>query len=124
MKKFRSLLASLVVFGLVFLLWGFGALSVTQAFCLAGLFQGALLCLDRQRPALFMATFSQAQVDEFDGLCKDLEKIPDRVKRLETENDELRGLIKQLKKIGLAGRNGLRMFAVKYFLPADAAIEL
>jgi HK97 family phage major capsid protein len=82
--------------------------------------------------ACFMAVATGAQIDDAVKIVKDFEAytgllkgIPDRVKSLEKENDELRGLLKSLRKMGLRGMNdGVRWIGNKAFVSDDCAAAL
>ena len=54
-----------------------------------------------------------------------MRNIPDRVKGLEKENDELRGQLKSLRKMGLRGLgDGVRWIGNKAFVSDDCAAAL
>jgi HK97 family phage major capsid protein len=69
---------------------------------------------------------------EFERIMKEVEGgwnavkcLPDKVKGLEKENDEMRGQLKSLRKIGLRGMNdGVRWVGNKAFVSDDCAASL
>jgi HK97 family phage major capsid protein len=79
-----------------------------------------------------MAGFTDTQMKDFESVLKDMENgwgavkgLPDRVKGLEKENDELRGQLKTLRKIGLRGMNdGVRWIGNKAFVSDDCAAAI
>src|SRR5258707_268124 len=73
--KYPFLLATLAFLALAFCLVGVGAITLAKAGGMVLIFQIAMISLDRQRPALFMAALSQSQVDEFTGLLDGLKDL-------------------------------------------------
>jgi len=130
--KYPFLLATLALLALVFGLLIFGAVSSVEAACLLGLGQLAILCKDRARPALFIVGPSAAQFDEMQKLLSkieaqgaDLQELPQRVRRLENENNSLRAELRSLKKSGLAGiGSGVRWIDNKAFVSDECAKAL
>jgi HK97 family phage major capsid protein len=69
---------------------------------------------------------------EFDRIMKEVEGgwnavkcLPDKVKGLEKENDEMRGQLKSLRKMGLRGMNdGVRWIGNKAFVSDDCAAAI
>jgi HK97 family phage major capsid protein len=130
--KYPFLMATLAVLVLVVCLFTVGAVSSLEGACLLGIGQLAILCKDRKRPALFTVAFAQSQFDElekiltgmkqYDGMFKEL---PDRLKRLEKENDTLRADLRTFRKSGLAGIGGaVRWIGNKPFVSDDCARAL
>jgi HK97 family phage major capsid protein len=130
--KFPVLLGTLVFLAFVLTLFAIGAIPLSGVLSLIVLGQLVMFCLDGRRPALFMATLTQSQIEEFseimenmkgyDGLFKEL---PDRLKNLERENDDLRSQVKSLRKRGLAGGGGgIRTIGTKDFVSDEAARAL
>src|ERR1035437_9169645 len=64
-------------------------------------------------------------LDNTDNVMGMMKGIPDRVKFLEKENDELRGHLKSLRKMGLRGMgDGVRWIGNKAFVSDDCAAAL
>src|SRR5208282_2404615 len=130
--KYPFLLATLALLALVIGLAVIGAISSVEAVCLLGLGQLAILCKDRARPALFIVGPSPAQFDEMQKLLtkiesygEDMKELPERVRRLEKENDTLRDNLRGLRKSGLAGiGGGVRWIGNKPFVSDDCAKAL
>jgi HK97 family phage major capsid protein len=130
--KYPFLLATLALLALVVCLAIIGAVSCLGAVCLLGLGQLAILCKDRARPALFTVGWSPAQFDEMDKLLKKIEalgiewkELPERLRRVEMENDSLRADLRGLRKSGLAGiGSGVRWIGNKPFVSDDCAKAL
>jgi HK97 family phage major capsid protein len=130
--KFPLLLAALVMLALVVGLLAAGVTSFSNGLLLLGAFQLVMLCLDQPRGALFMAALSHAQVEEFSGILEHIETkvrdLPNRLERLERENDELRGQLRGLRKSALmgggGGGGGVRWIGNKGFVSDDCARAL
>src|ERR1039458_7634098 len=130
--KYPFLMATLAMLALVVCLFIIGAVSPVEAAFLIGLGQLAILCKDRMRPALFSVAFSQSQFDEMEKILKGLKEydglfkeLPDRLRRLEKENDDLRANLRSFRKSGLAGiGSGVRLIGNKPFVSDDCAKAL
>jgi HK97 family phage major capsid protein len=144
--KYPFLLATLAMLALVFSLFTIQAISGPEALAMVLLFQLAIVSLDKPRAAVFMAALSQAQVDEMDAILRSLEgygdmmrdlnqiakeegglkKFRERVKRLELENDEMRGQLRRATKLGAAAASGtgVRWIGNKPFVTDDCAEAL
>jgi HK97 family phage major capsid protein len=129
--KYPFLLATLVMLALVIALLTVGAVSGTEALCLLALWQCALLCLDRRRPALFTSMFSASQVEELQSLLTKIEgygtklkDVPGRLEALEKQNDDLRAQIRTLRRVGGIGNTGMRWVGEKAFVSDDCAEAL
>src|ERR1035438_1008606 len=71
-----------------------------------------------------MKEFERVMKEVDDG-WREIKGIPDRVKGLEKENDELRGQLKSLRKIGLRGLgDGVRWVGNKAFVSDDCTAAL
>ena len=138
-------MATLAVLALIISLLTFNAISLSEAVALGVLFQLAMLCFDRRQCASFMPGLSQAQMEEFeeilngmkgfDGMFKDLAQIakqeggslktlPDRLKRLEKEGDEMRSQLRGLRRGAFSGTGGVRWIGEKAFVSDDCARAL
>jgi HK97 family phage major capsid protein len=131
--KYPFLLATLAMLALVVCLFNVGAVSGGGALCLVALWQGAILCLDRPRPALFTTGLSASQIDEIQNVVLRIEAygarlkdVPDRLKKLEDENDELRAQLRSLRKRSMdaIGSTGVRWIGNKAFVSDDCAESL
>jgi HK97 family phage major capsid protein len=131
-KQYRHL-ASLVM--VVLFAVGLANLNLIQpvtAFFIVVCWQLAAFARSPQVGACFMAAVTEGQIgdavkviDDFKAYAGLLKGIPDRVKGLEKENDELRGQLKSLRKIGLRGMgDGVRWIGNKAFVSDDCAAAL
>jgi HK97 family phage major capsid protein len=108
--RYPFLLATLTVLALVLSLFFVGAILFGGMLALIVLFQLGLFCLDGRRPALFTTMLTQRQIDEFSGILEGVKSydglfksLPDRLKNIEQDNEQLRSQLKTLRKAGLAG---------------------
>src|ERR1039458_6990494 len=124
LSKYRHL-ASLVM--VILFAVGLANLNLIQpvtAFFIVACWQLVAFAQSPQVGACFVAALTEAQLIEFSRLMKEVDDgwreikgIPDRVKGLEKENDELRGQLKSLRKIGLRGLgDGVRWAGNKAFV--------
>jgi HK97 family phage major capsid protein len=118
---------------LVICLFTIGAASLPRAIGLVITWQLVMVCLSRPRPVLLMAALSEQQLAEFerllhdtDAACTRLKGMPDRLTKLEKENDDLRGQLKRLSKNALSGigGGGVRWIGNKPFVSDDCAAAL
>lgn len=132
LSKYRHL-ASLVM--VILFAVGLANLNVIQpamAFFLVACWQLVALAKSPRVGASFMAVLTDAQIKEFEQSLKGLQGyeallkgIPDRLKGLERENDDLRGQLKRLNKMRLYGMNdGVRWIGNKAFVSDDCAAAL
>ena len=130
--KYPFLMATLAMLALVVCLFIIGAVSPIEAAFLIGLGQLAILCKDRMRPALFSLAIAESQFAEMESILKGMKQydgmfkeLPDRLKRLEKENDDLRANLRSLRKSGLAGiGSGVRWIGEKPFVSDECAKAL
>ena len=130
--KYPFLLATLLIAALVFSLFTLGAVNAAQAFGLLLLGQLAITSCSRQRAALFIPGLTPEQVSEFGDIMADLgghgallKALPERLRKLETENDELRSQLTKMRKSGLANLgSGVRTIGGVDFVSDDCAAAL
>ncbi len=133
-SKYRHL-ASLVM--VVLFAVGLANLNVIRpmtAFLIVACWQLVQLAKSPRVGACFMAVITDAQAKEFENIIREvgngwneIKGIPDRVKGLEKENDELRGQLKTLRKMGMRGMidgGGVRWVGNKAFVSDDCAAAL
>jgi HK97 family phage major capsid protein len=127
--KYPFLIATLAVLVLVVCLFTLGAVTSLEAVWLFGIGQLAIFCKDRKRPALFNVGIAPSQFAELEGIITGLKQyegmfkeLPDRLKRLEKENDGLRADLNRFRKSGLAGiGSGVRWIGNQPFVSDDCA---
>src|ERR1039458_5223296 len=130
-KNYRNLigLAGVVMLGVA--LFNLG-MSGPVCFALVACWQLVQFARSPRLGACYTTTLSDAQMKEFERIMKEVEGgwnavkcLPDKVKGLEKENDEMRGQLKSLRKIGLRGMNdGVRWVGNKAFVSDDCAASL
>jgi hypothetical protein len=108
-KNYRNLIGLALVVMLAVALFNLG-MSGPVCFALVACWQLLQFARSPRLGACFTATLTDAQMKEFEKIMKQVEGgwaavqgLPDRVKGLEKENDELRGNLKSLRKMGLRG---------------------
>lgn len=108
-RKYKHLTSLLAVVLLAFLL-----LPFASAVFVVGCWQLAQIAMSRRWPAAcFTTALSTEQIEEFEQIVREtsaqfpkLQALPEQFKRLQASNDELRGEIGRMKKIGLNGIGG------------------
>jgi HK97 family phage major capsid protein len=131
--KFPFLSATLALLASVAIMYSLSAINSVQALGLLFSGQIALLCFSKPRPALFLGVLSPHQIEEFEEITHDLaahwtsiKELPERVRALEKNNDELRGeLRKQIRRAvsGTAG-TGVHWVGNQPFVTNDCARAL
>lgn len=132
--RFPFLLATLLMLALVFALYFTGVIPFQGVIAMIGLFQLAMFLLSPRRSMAFMAVMTQEQIEEFseilegmkgyDGMFKSL---PERLKNIERDNEELRSQLRTFRKAGmrgLAAGSGVRTIGRQDFVGDDAAQAL
>src|ERR1039458_994271 len=130
-KNYRNLIGLAGVVMLAVALFNLG-MSGPVCFALVACWQLLQFARSPRLGACFMAAMTEAQLNDFSKLLKEMDSgwgavkgLPDRVKGLEKENDELRGHLKSLRKMGLRGMgDGVRWIGNKAFVSDDCAAAL
>lgn len=130
-KNYRNLVGLALVVMLAVASFNLG-MSGPVCFALVACWQLLQFARSPQLGACFMAVITDAQMKDFERIMKEVEGgwhevmgLPDRVKGLEKENDDLRGQLKGLRKMGLRGMNdGVRWIGNKAFVSDDCAAAL
>jgi HK97 family phage major capsid protein len=131
-KNYRNLIGLALLVMLAVALFNLG-MSGPVCFALVACWQLLQLARSPRLGACFVAVMTDAQVTEFTKTLEDLKSygtlmkgIPDRVKSLEKENDDLRGQLKRIHKGGLSGlaNTGVRWIGNKPFVSDDCAAAL
>ena len=130
-KNYRNLIGLALVVMLAVALFNLG-MSGPVCFALVACWQLLQFARSPRLGACFMATFTEPQMTEFkrvldnaDNVMGMMKGIPDRVKGLEKENDDLRGQLKSLRKMGLRGMSdGVKWIGNKAFVSDDCAAAL
>lgn len=133
--KYPILSATLAILALVVCLFTIGAISLSHGLVLLSIGQLAMFCLSPARPTLFMAAISEAQLDEFRTLLNgmrswegNLKGLPERMKEVEKQNDDLRAELRKLRKgallLGANGGSGVRWIGAKPFVSDECASAL
>ena len=130
-KNYRNLIGLALVVMLAVALFNL-VMSGPVCFALVACWQLLQFARSPRIGACFVAVLTDSQMQEFERIMKEVEGgwgamkgIPDRVKGLEKENDELRGQLKSLRKRGLLGMgDGVRWIGNKAFVSDDCAAAL
>src|ERR1019366_7383640 len=130
-KNYRNLIGLALVVMLAVALFNLG-MSGPVCFALVACWQLLQFARSPRLGACFTTAFTEGQMTEFkrvldnaDNVMGMMKGIPDRVKGLEKENDDLRGQLKSLRKMGLRGMNdGVRWIGNKAFVSDDCAASL
>ena len=130
-KNYRNLIGLALVVMLAVALFNLG-MSGPVCFALVACWQLLQFARSPRLGACFTAAFTEPQMTEFkrvldnaDNVMGMMKGIPDRVKGLEKENDDLRGQLKSLRKMGLRGMSdGVKWIGNKAFVSDDCAAAL
>jgi HK97 family phage major capsid protein len=133
-KTYRNLIGLLLVIMLAVALFNLG-MSGHACFALVACWQLLQFANSKgyRRGVCRAAVLTPEQVTEFTRCLDRIQKwegvmngVPDRLKSLEKENDELRGHLKTLRKAALSGglNNGVRWIGNKAFVSDDCAAAL
>jgi HK97 family phage major capsid protein len=130
-NKYSDLIGLLLVIMLAVALFNLG-MSGPVCFALVACWQLLQFARSPRLGACFMAVVTEGQIGDAVRIIKDFEAytdvlkgVPERVKGLEKENDELRGQLKSLRKMGLRGMgDGVRWIGNKAFVSDDCAAAL
>ena len=130
-KNYKNLIGLALVVMLAVALFNLG-MSGPVCFALVACWQLLQFARSPRLGACYTTTLSDAQMKEFERIMKEVEGgwnavkcLPDKVKGLEKENDEMRGQLKSLRKMGLRGMNdGVRWIGNKAFVSDDCAAAL
>src|ERR1039457_292273 len=130
-RNYRNLIGLALVVMLAVALFNLG-MSGPVCFALVACWQLLQFARSPRLGACFTAALTEGQMTEFkrvldnaDNVMGMMKGIPDRVKSLERENDELRGNLKSLRKMGLRGMNdGVRWIGNKAFVSDDCAAAI
>jgi len=133
-KKYPVLSATLAFAASITPLCALGAMPLSHGAVMLVLWQVLMHCRSRQMGVLFDFGLSPAQTREFEeimaefkGQGKTLRELPERLRTLETENDNLRGEIKKIRRAqagGSIGSTGIRWIGGQAFVPDDIAQAL
>jgi HK97 family phage major capsid protein len=130
--NYKNLIGLLLVVVLAVALFNLG-MSGPVCFALVASWQLLQFARSPRLGACYTGTLTEQQIKEFqrvmdqvDAGWKAIKDIPDRVKGLERENDEMRGQLKRLNKMGLAslGHSGVRWIGDKPFVSDDCAAAI
>lgn len=129
--NYKNLIGLALVAMLAVALFNLG-MSGPVCFALVACWQLLQFARSRRLGACYMAVLTETQIAEFTTILDELKRygalmkgIPDRVKGLEKENDDLRGQLKSLRKMGLRGMNdGVRWIGNKAFVSDECAAAL
>src|ERR1035437_1351669 len=131
-KNYRNLIGLALVVMLAVALFNLG-MSGPVCFALVACWQLLQFARSPRLGACFVATLTDDQVKEFERIMKRMEGgwelmqgLPDRVKGLEKENDDLRGMLKTIRRSALKGTfdQGVRWIGNKAFVSDDCAAAL
>jgi HK97 family phage major capsid protein len=133
-KKYRNLIGLLLVIMLAVALLNLG-FSGPVCFAMVAGWQLLQFANSKgyRRGVCRMAVLTDEQISEFTKTLDSIQKwegvmkgVPDRLKSLEKENDELRGHLRTLRKSALSGslNNGVRWIGSKAFVSDDCAAAL
>jgi HK97 family phage major capsid protein len=131
--KYRHLSALLAVIVIAFALAALTAQPMLAVFII-GSWQLSQFAMSKRAGFCYLKTLTDDQVREFEDIMKsfgeyatDIKNMPGRFRKLETENDELRGELKKMKKILLSGKTGGELIQWRHgqpIIPTDAAEAL
>src|ERR1035437_7583902 len=131
-KNYRNLIGLALVVMLAVALFNLG-MSGPVCFALVACWQLLQFARSPRLGACFVATLTDDQVKEFERIMREVEggwklmqSLPDRVKGLEKENDDMRGMLKTIRRSALKGTfdQGVRWIGDKAFVSDDCAAAI
>jgi HK97 family phage major capsid protein len=131
--KYPFLSATLLIVALTTSLFLLHAITPAHAIGLLLLGQLVMFALSNPSVALFVGGFTKEQMEEFEELMKSLGQsaeqiklMPGRLKKLEDQNDELRGELRKFRKtsMSLNGGSAVRWIGNQAFVSDECAESL
>ena len=131
-NKYSDLIGLLLVIMLAVALFNLG-MSGPVCFALVACWQLLQFARSPRLGACFTSVLTDAQMKDFERIMREVEggwklmqSLPDRVKGLEKENDDMRGMLKTIRRSALKGTfdQGVRWIGNKAFVSDDCAAAL